>query len=288
MSVSVSIAVANMVVTHDVVANLAAMQQLAESAAAQGAQLLVLPEVALQGYLDFALDLDSAEGRAQADYVRRTAEPLDGPSVRAMVDVAAEHDLVIQLGMAEAGEDGLVFNTAVVVDDSGVLGRHRKVHNQFEAPYYAEGAGFEPVATKVGVLGPAICYDMAFPETGRAHALRGAQILTLSTAWPMAGHERATDYYGLTMDLVCQAGAFFNQVVVACANHCESGAYSQGLSYYGGSQVVGRDGCVISGLATEPGVLVVSSVEVEQPTGTRPRFFGHDLLSDRRPETYGS
>jgi predicted amidohydrolase len=276
-----------MPVERDTGANLETMRGLAKSAADQGAQLLVLPEVALQGYVDFALALDSPDGRAQAEHVRRTAESLDGPSVRAMIEVAAEHDLVIQFGMAEVGEEGAVFNTAVIVDDSGVLGRHRKVHNQFEAPYYASGDGFEPVATKVGVIGPSICYDMAFPETGRTHALRGATILTLSTAWPMTGHDRVSDYYGYTMDLVCQAGAFFNQVVVACSNHCESGAYSQRLSYYGGSQVVGRDGRVIAGLASDPGVLVVDSVDLEQPADVRPRFFGHDLLADRRPETYG-
>jgi predicted amidohydrolase len=91
------------------------------------------------------------------------------------------------------------------------------------------------------------------------------------------------------MDLGAQANAFFNQMWLVCSNHCEKGVYSQGLDYYGGTQIVDPYGKVVEYLADEEG-LVVHRADLRQTmlTSRTEGFFGLNLLQDRRPEHYGA
>lgn len=282
------VGVANMRVTHDVSDNLRKIEELVASAHDEGAQLLVLPEVAVQGYADFAFLKGSKEAGEQLRYYLRTAETIPGPATERLAELARRTQMTLQFGLAERDHATTkIFNAVAVVDAHGLRGSYRKVHNQFEHPYFAPGGGLRPIPTEHGLIGPAICYDVAFPEFARGYALRGVRLITMSTAWPMKSHDREADYHGRMMDLCCRANAFFNQLALVCSNHCETGAYSQGVDYYGNSQIVGPTGDVMGVVGPEEGVLVREiDLDGSVETARTEEFFGLSLLADRRPECY--
>ena len=99
----------------DVLANLALLAHVAEKAANQGADFLVLPELFLTGY-------------NISDDAWRLAEPKDGPSIRQTAKIALDCKIAILLGYSEVSE-GHFYNSAVLIDRDGhVVANYRKVH----------------------------------------------------------------------------------------------------------------------------------------------------------------
>jgi predicted amidohydrolase len=285
-----TLAAANMKIVHDKQRNLKRMLELIDEAAAQGVDVLVLPEVGLQGYADFAYGLGASGCAEQKQYYYREAEPIPGPSTERIAEAARRHNMLIQVGLAEKALHGnVIFNSTALIGPEGLIGVYRKVHNHFEFPYFATGESTPVFETAVGKVGSIICYDLCFPELLRSFALRGAHLILMSNAWPMKGHDRETDYHGYAMDLAAKSNAFFNQSWLVISNHCETGAYSQGLDYYGGSQIVDPHGKVVAYLAQDEG-LVTHRANLEEAVlqSRTSGFFGLNLLQDRRPEHYGS
>ena len=197
--------------------------------------MLVLPEVGLQGYADFAFAPGGKEAAEQKQYYHREAETIPGPATERIADAARRHGMFIQFGLAETALHGnVIYNSTALIGPDGIASVYRKVHNQFEFPYFGPGEDLPVVRTPHAAVGSIICYDLCFPEIVRSYALRGAEVVLMSNAWPMKGHDRPSDYHGWAMDLAAQANAFFNQCWLVISNHCETGAYSQKLDYYGG------------------------------------------------------
>ena len=281
---------ANVRIAHDKSQNMRRFLQLIDEAAAQRVDVLVLPEVGLQGYADFAFPPGSKERTEQKRYYFREAEPIPGPSTELIRQVAERHGMYVQLGLAERALDGnAIFNSVALIGPEGVVGVYRKMHNQFEFPYFCPGEASPTFETAAGRFGAIICYDLCFPELIRTYALRGADAVLMSTAWPMKGHDRDNDYHGWSMDLAAQANAFFNQMWLVVSNHCEKDVYSQHLDYYGGTQIVDPCGKVVAYLGHEEG-LVVHRADLQETTleSRTEGFFGLNLLQDRRPEHYGA
>ncbi|MBJ7600915.1 MAG: hypothetical protein DLM67_23345 [Candidatus Nephthysia bennettiae] len=288
MATEVVFGAANVQIKHDKRQNLRRFLELIEEAASQQVDLLVLPEVGLQGYADFALAPGSEARADQKQYYFREAEPIPGPSTEVIRAAAERHGMYVQLGMAESTLHGnAIFNSTALISPDGVVAVYRKMHNQFEFPYFNAGEEAIVSDTPFGRLGSIICYDLCFPELLRAYALQGADLVLMSTAWPMRGHDRADDYHGWSMDLAAQANAFFNQMWLVVSNHCEKAVYSENVDYYGGSQIVDPYGKVVAYLADEEG-LVVHRADLRQTVlDSRTKgFFGLNLLQDRRPEHY--
>jgi predicted amidohydrolase len=285
----VTLAAANVRIEHDKSRNLGKFLDLIDEAAAKGVDILVLPEMGLQGYADFAFAVGEKGAAAQKQYYFREAESVPGPATETIRQKAAEHGMVIQLGLAERAAHGnVILNSTALVGPDGVIGVYRKLHNQFEFPYFNPGQSTPIFDLPVARAASLICYDLAFPELMRVFALQGATLALMSTAWPMKGHDRADDYHGLSMDLAAKANAFFNQMWLVISNHCEKGAYSTGVDYWGNSQIVDPYGKVVALLEDEEG-LVVHTADLEQTTlaSRTEAFFGLNLLQDRRPEHYG-
>lgn len=285
-----TLAAANLEITHDKRANLAKFLDVIDEAALQGVDVLVLPEVGLQGYADFAFAIGAPECTAQKQYYFREAEPIPGPATRVIQERAARHDMFIQLGLAELALHGnVIYNSTALIGPHGVVGVYRKVHNQFEFPYFNPGEGtpvFELPFARVSSL---ICYDLAFPELMRSFAVQGAELTLMSTAWPMKGHDREVDYHGWAMDIAAQANAFFNQMWLVISNHCETNTYSGKLDYYGNSQIVDPRGRVIASLGDKEGLVVhTADLHAEVLASRTESFFGLNLLQDRRPEHYSA
>lgn len=288
--VSTTLAAANMAITHDKSANLGKIMNCIDEAASKGVDILVLPEVGLQGYADLAFGL-GAEGCAnQLAYYSREAEAIPGPSTEALAKMAARYNMTIQLGMAEKyGKGKLIFNSTVLINSDGVVGVYRKLHNQFEFPYFNLGEATPVFDLPSGKAASLICYDLAFPELMRVYALNGAEIALMSTAWPMVGHDVSNDYYGQSMDLCARANAFFNQMWLVISNHCETGAYSGGIDYWGNSQIVDPFGNVVARVERSEGLAVHTADLTDVILKRRTQgFFGLDLLQDRRPQHYAA
>jgi predicted amidohydrolase len=157
-------------ISGDQCANFAKIRAFSAQAEAEEADLVVFPECSITGYW-FLRRLSDQE-------ITRLAEPVpDGPSVRELVALSAEHNLTIGAGLVELGDDGALYNTYVLAMPDGRTVRHRKLH-AFEHPLVRSGDDFTvfelPNGWKAGVL---ICYDNNILENPRQTALLGAEVL---------------------------------------------------------------------------------------------------------------
>lgn len=284
-----TLAAANLRITHNKRENLRRFLEVIDAAAERGADLLVLPEMGLQGYADFAFGLGLQEMSEQKRYYFREAETIPGPATERIEEAARRHGMFIQFGLAESALHGnIIFNSVALVGPEGLVGVYRKVHNHFEFPYFAPGEDTPVFHTPFATVGSVICYDLCFPELIRSHCLRGANLILMSTAWPMKGHDREDDYNGWVMDLAAQSNSLFNQCWMVVSNHCETGVYSQQVDYWGGSQIIDPYGKVVGYLKHEEGLVVHTADLAETVLRSRTGgFCGLNLLQDRRPEHYG-
>lgn len=157
-------------ILFDKAGNLADMEDKARDAAAEGADLIVFPELSLTGY----------KYRSRAE-MAPDAEPVPGPSTAAMAAVAEETKTYIAFGLVESDGDAL-YDGVVLVGPEGYVGKYEKITmgHQSEAVLFTRGPAAPPVFdTSIGRIGLASCYDGAFPENARLMGLGGAQIMVL-------------------------------------------------------------------------------------------------------------
>jgi N-carbamoylputrescine amidase len=262
---------------RDLEADFTQIEHLIGTARADGVRLLALPEAALGGYL---LNLDGAAG---------PPPPLspDGPEIRRLARLAGE--MVVAAGYCEAGPDqdgtGQLFNSAICVTGDGVLGHHRKVHQPLrEDASYAAGGGFAAFDTPVGRLGMMICYDKAFPESARALALDGADLVMCLSAWPASSTNQAPDLaqdrWKRRFDLFDRARALENQIIWLSAN--QSGQFGS-LRFIASAKVVDPGGDILADTGVRAGV-AIAELDVQAALETARRSMAH--LRDRRPHAY--
>ncbi|MFJ2029121.1 nitrilase-related carbon-nitrogen hydrolase [Streptosporangium sp. NPDC087985] len=253
--------------------NRAAARQAVERAAAAGARVVVLPELANSGYMF-----------RDAEEAGELAEPLDGPTVEGWGAAARRHGLILVGGLCERDEDGLVRNSAVLVDESGVRAVYRKAHLwDTEKAVFVPGDELPPVIeTPVGRVGVLVCYDLRFPEWVRTVALRGADLLCAPTNWPLSPRpagERPVEVVRV------QANASVNRMFVAV---CDRAGPERGVAWVGGSVVTDADGFLLAGPrpAYDEG-LVIAECRLGDARNKRISE-NNDVHADRRPELYRS
>jgi predicted amidohydrolase len=244
-------------------------------AGSRGARLVVLPELAVCGYVF----RDAAEARA-------AAQDLTGPTVTVLRELSRELGCVLVCGFAEAGEDGAVHNSAVLVEDGEVRLRYRKAHLwDREAELFVPGDAPPPVAdTAAGRVAVMVCYDLEFPEWVRLAAQAGAEIVAVPVNWPLlprpAG-ERALEV------VKAQAAAGTYRVHVVVADRC---GRERGVDWIGGSLVCASSGYLLAGPATPEGAVAAPAVLTAEldPAAARDKAIGprNDALGDRRPGLY--
>ena len=281
MSAPVRVAVGQLAIAvGEPEANHAAAAATITEAAQRGAKIVVLPELTPSGYVFN----DAAE-------VRRLSEPADAATAAHWSILARAHDIVVVGGFVELGSDGQLYNSAMLVDSSGLRAVYRKAHLwHAEADFFAPGAGEPPVVdTKFGRIAMMICYDVEFPEWVRLPALAGAELLAVPTNWP-AEPVPAGERPMVTVNV--QVAAFANRMFVAAACRC---ADERGVSWVGGSIIAGPDGYPLAGPASVGGVIgregAASSelltadcdLALARNKATGPR---NDAHADRRPDLY--
>lgn len=256
--------------------DLARIGKLVADARAAGADLLVLPDAALGGYL---ADLRHPDPAA----LPPALQPGD-PLIEHVAGLA--RDMVVCVGYCEADGDDR-YNAAVCVNGDGVLGRHRKVHlPAAEATAYRAGDAFTAFDTPVGRIGMLIDYDKTFPESARTLALGGAQIVACLSAWPASITNQAPklsqDRQSRLFDLYDCARAAENQIVVVSSN--QTGAMG-GMRFLGQAKVVGPAGNILARTWAKAG-LAVAELDVAAEIAAARRVLHH--LGERRPDAYGS
>jgi predicted amidohydrolase len=241
----------------------------------RGADLVVLPELIVPGY---ALDRDA---------LAAVAEPLDGPTVAAWTQAAAEAGGWLAGGFCERDGDAL-FNTAVLVGPAGVALHYRKLQLFREEKHaFAPGdLGLPVVATPFGTVGMCLCYDLRFPEIARILALKGAELILVPTAW-VAGFDRARwDAEGFaTQARNALLQANLNQAFIACASQAGE---RDDLRFLGSSLVCDPYGTALLGpLPGDADELACVTVDVDAATRALEREPLIDPRADRRTDVYG-
>jgi predicted amidohydrolase len=204
----------------DKTANLTTIARYAGMAAQAGAEFLCCPELFLTGY-NLGTEL------------RNLAEPLNGPSVHRLREIAKRSGVGLVVGFPE--RDGCrTFNSAVAIDAAGDLaGCYRKIQlfGAIEPQIFTPGDGL--VIARMGKrrIGLAICYDIEFPEISRGLARAGAEMICAPTA-------NMAPFAQVCTTLV-RARALENGVAVVYANIA---GQDGDLLFIGGSAIVGFDG----------------------------------------------
>jgi predicted amidohydrolase len=257
-------------VLGDVPANRELTVTAIREAAAGGADVVVLPELATSGYVF----TDAREAAA-------AAIGADDELLHAWAAEAAQADVVVVGGFCERGADGKTYNSAALLDGSGLRAVYRKLHLwDGEKRLFTPGHAAPPVvATRVGRVAVVICYDLEFPELTRSVALAGAQLLAVPTNWPLAARP-AGEHPPETV--IAMATARINRMAVACADRLGA---ERGQEWTGGSAIVGVDGWV----AAQTRTLGMALADVDLDAACDKRFTGlAHAFDDRRPELYGS
>lgn len=241
--------------------SLRALDEAARRAAAGGARLLVTSELFLTGYA-----IDEAAGTL--------AEPAQGWSARAIARIAAEHGLAIAYGYAER-EGETLFNSVQLISQHGCfLANYRKTHlfGDFEKKYFTPGDTQVVQADLDGLkLGLLICYDVEFPETVRAHALAGTELLLVPTALMRP--------YEIVAQAIVPARAWESQLYIAYTNR--TGPEGE-FSFAGLSCLAAPDGTARARAGTGPD-LILAEADPELLAASRAE---NTYLEDRRPELY--
>jgi predicted amidohydrolase len=177
---SITLALVQRAAALDAAENRDALGEVTEKVAASplGADLVVIPEAFMR---DFG---------APGSDISAFAEPMDGPYVTRLVELADKHGVTIVAGMFEASEDpARPYNTLAVVDPGGLRASYRKIH-LYDSFGYKESdrllAGpLTPVVVDVAGLrvGLMTCYDLRFPELARLLTDQGAELVVVPSAW---------------------------------------------------------------------------------------------------------
>lgn len=258
-------------VTADKAANLRAAADWIARCAAEGAGLVMLPEM-------FCCPYDSAVFPAYA-------EPEGGPAWQALAEAARRAGVYLVGGsMPEIDPAGKIYNTCYIFDPQGrCIGKHRKMHlfdidvqgGQYfrESDTLSPGSQVTVVETSFGPLGVAICYDLRFPELARLMALRGAKMLAYPGAFNMTTGPAH-------WEILFRARALDNQVyLLGCAPARDERA---GYVSYGHSLVVSPWGSPLAQLGPEEGRLL-AEIDLDEVERVRQQI---PVLQHRRQDVY--
>ncbi|WP_354702457.1 nitrilase-related carbon-nitrogen hydrolase [Paraconexibacter sp. AEG42_29] len=260
-------------------------------AARAGATLVCLQELTLSPYFAITADGPSAAGAAP--------EELPGGATHALAtELAAAHGVHVHASLYERADadDGLGFNTAIVVAPDGTLvARTRKLHipvteGYFEDRYFRPGpAGDEafPVVPLAGArFGFPTCWDQWFPELARAYSLAGAEVLVYPTAIGSEPGHPGFDTQPLWQHVIVGNGITSGTFMVAVNRiGTEAVEGSGAITFYGSSFISDPYGRVLVQAPRDAPAVIVADLDVDQREDWLTLF---PFLTTRRPDAYAS
>lgn len=244
-------------------------------AADRGAKLVVVPELAVSGYV-----LDKAR-------LADVAEEVAGPTLQSWTALARQRGVLIGGGFCERSE-GKLFNSAMLVGPDGLILHYRKLHLfDQERNIFSPGDLGLPVAeTTLGGIGLCVCYDLRFVEVVRLLALQGASVVAVPTAWVGGFDQTPYDSEGfITQARGAVVQANLNQIYIACAS--QPGAV-EGQTFLGNSLVVDPYGKVLAGpLDAVAEETLVADFDASVALAAQHRSELVNPRRDRRTDVYG-
>lgn len=263
-------------------------EKLVRKAAAEGANVILLPELFENWYF--------CQERRYDSY--KLALPLEeNPAVRRFQTVAKELSVVLPISYYE--QDGnVLYNSVAMIDaDGSVMGVYRKTHipdDHFyqEKFYFTPGdTGFKVWDTRFGKIGVGICWDQWFPEAARCMALDGAELLFYPTA---IGSEPVLECDSMPHWQRCMQGhAAANLVPVIAANRIgtetvtpdsENQQQSSSLTFYGSSFIADNTGALVECADRTSDTVLLHTFDLDELRDMR---LSWGVFRDRRPEMYG-
>lgn len=242
------------------------------SVSAQGADLLLLPELFATGY-------------NIGDLVRERAEPADGPIAQAIKAIAKAHSIAIHYGFPEADGHN-IFNTAQCFGPDGSrLDCHRKIAIPpgIERNHFTRGQGCALFTYRDVRFATLICYEAEFPETVRYVASLGAQVVLVPTAlgaqWTWVAQK------------MIPTRAYENGIYLAYAN---SAGTERGMEFLGQSLIAAPDGCELARAGAQPEIIhaklhleQIAKAQARLPYLTDRKMLGRDFfVKPVRPEIF--
>ncbi|MGG1597848.1 nitrilase-related carbon-nitrogen hydrolase [Paenibacillus naphthalenovorans] len=235
------------------------MACLLREAAANGARLVVFPEMSSSGYV--------WKNREEiAPYV----ETIPGPTTEALCSVTREYGCYAVAGLPEVDPStGAYYNSTVLIGPEGVVGSYRKTHLFAADPRWArEGNdGFPVFSTPIGNIAMLICMDAMYFEPARIAALEEADVIAFPTNWVGSGNGGPSKTWCLR--------AKENGLCWIAANRSDT---ERGARFTGGSAIIDADGSVQESLISGEGI-VYGTVRAD-PDKRK------GILRGRRPEAY--
>ena len=161
---------------YDKAGNLQRALDTMETAAAQGASLILFPEMFLTGYLI----------RNKLEELSESLE--DGPALAALSAKAKALSMGVLMGLPLKNPTGKPYNAIVMIDRDGTIaGVQAKAHFfGGEEKMFSPGEALQAFDTSFGRMGILVCYDGEFPETARSLALDGASSICAPAPWKTA------------------------------------------------------------------------------------------------------
>ncbi|MBQ8489972.1 MAG: N-carbamoylputrescine amidase [Pseudobutyrivibrio sp.] len=268
--------------------NIEKADKMVREAASKGAQIILLPELFERQYF-------CQERRYEYYDFAKSVEEND--AVNHFKKLAKELSVVIPVSFYEKDVNVLYNSVAVIDADGTVLGVYRKTHipdDHFyqEKFYFTPGnTGFKVWETKYGTIGVGICWDQWFPETARAMAVQGAELLFYPTA---IGSEPIIECDSMSHWRRCMQGhAGSNLMPVIAANRIglesvepckENAMQSSSLNFYGSSFMTDETGELLETASRDKEEILIHTYDLDEIAANR---LSWGLFRDRRPECYG-
>ena len=283
----VIVAAVQMNCTRNIYENIVHAETLVREAAAKGANIILLPELFERQYFCQERQYE------YYDFAKSTEE---NDALQHFAKLAAELGVVLPVSFYE--RDGLrLFNSIAVIDADGtVLGVYRKTHipddhYYQEKFYFTPGdTGFRVWDTRYAKIGIGICWDQWFPETARALALNGAELLFYPTA---IGSEPILETDSMPHWTRCMQGhAAANLMPVIAANRygleevqpcTENGGQTSALQFYGSSFIADNTGALLVQSGRDGDAVITAEFDLDALAQDR---LSWGIFRDRRPDRY--
>jgi predicted amidohydrolase len=254
--------------------NLAASIRHIHDAAAKGARLIVLPELASTGY-----SFDTKE-----EAYAHAEEVPTGPTCQAWIETAQTTNTYIVAGVAEV--DGVhLYDTAVLIGPEGYIGRYRKTHlwNR-EKLIFTTGDSYPVFDTRIGRIGLLICWDIWFPEVARILAAQGADVICSVNNWVWTPPPLFDKAGNCMASYLTMATSHSNNIPIVAADRVGE---ERGGKFLGCSLITGTNGWPIGDIAdAEEPTTLYADLDLAASRSALIWSDLNDLARDRRTDLY--
>jgi N-carbamoylputrescine amidase len=267
--------------TNDREENLATAERLIRAAAGRGANIVLIQELFETPY--FCKD----HSPAHFSLARSVDE---SPAVARFQALARELNVVLPASIFERAGNVFYNSIAIIDADGAVLGTYRKSHipespGYHEKFYFSPGdTGFRVWKTRFGTIGVGICWDQWFPESARAMAVQGAEILLYPTAIgaePQDLSIDSRDHWQRAM----QGHAAANIMPIVASNRIGTERGDRWtVTYYGSSFISDHTGAILQQADRSSEAILTASFDLHAIRQYRDAW---GIFRDRRPDLYG-